>query len=113
MTTRTDVLTDLHEALGGLEAAMTSGRADRVLAAEGPLATATANLVSLASRPDGVDRHELRRIVLEARLAMARSHTLGTAAAALATAMFPQQGYGPRGLQPFRAWLPSTLATRT
>ena len=92
-----DVLERLTLALDGLCRSLETGRPDAVLAAEEPLADATAafraaDLAQLARRPD------IRMAMTQIRLAMDRCRTLGATAAGLAELLTPG-GYGPRGEQ--------------
>lgn len=111
MTHASDVLDRLTLALDALARGLESGRPDAVLAAEAPLAAAvgalsTADLASLAARPD------VRAAVMNVRLAVQRCQTLGDNAADIAAALIPA-GYGATG-QRANAWTaPPTIVTRT
>ncbi len=114
--TPSDVLTGVHASLHELEGALISGRADRVLEAEGPLSAAAARLARLVAQPlesAAIDRRDLRRLADTIQRSMARAQAMGAASAALVTAMLPPGNYGPRGLQPPTAWSSATVATRT
>jgi hypothetical protein len=91
----TDPLFELQAALDGLAAALTSGDPDAVLAAETPLAIATARLTALDGRPDGTAA-ELRARLQDIRRSVGRCRRLGAASADLLN-LFTAAEYGPAG----------------
>jgi hypothetical protein len=98
-------------ALDGLAVSLESGQPHEVLAAEAPVAAAvhalmTSDLNELARRSD------VRAAVMNVRLAMARCHTLGAAAAAVAATVVPSS-YGATGRRRGPSPLPSTVIART
>ncbi len=95
MQTDPDVLDRLLAALDGLARALSSGRADEVLAAEAPLADAAAAL-GAANRNVLGRRSDLRMMLTNLRLAVGRCQALGASAAALALVVSPVE-YGPSG----------------
>ncbi|MEO8481932.1 MAG: hypothetical protein ABI634_06955 [Acidobacteriota bacterium] len=111
MTQRSDALDRLTVALDGLAVSLESGQPDLVLVAEAPVSTAvhaltSSDLTELARRPD------VRAAVMNVRLAMARCHTLGAAAAAVAAAVVPAD-YGATGRRRGLSPRPSTVIART
>lgn len=108
MTTAPDALTVVVEALDGFAAALESGRAEAVLAAEELLAVAasglrTADLSALADHPGARIRID------EVRLRIARCRAMGQASTDLSTLLAPPT-YGPKGIEPLR---PPSVATIT
>jgi hypothetical protein len=106
-----DALDRLTLALDGLARGLERGTPDAVLAAEEPLADATAalraaDLTQLARRPD------IRFAMLQVRLAMSRCRTLGATAQDLAAVISPGD-YGPSGLQRRPRAVARTMGTRT
>jgi hypothetical protein len=105
-----DALDRLTVALDALARVLERGEPDAVLAAEEPVADATAalsqaDLEQLARRPDA------RMAILNVRLAMARCRALGASAREIATLTAPAD-YGPSGLR--RRWIaPPTMGRRT
>jgi hypothetical protein len=92
-----DVFDRVHDALTLLAEALESGRADRVLGAEPPVAAAAAALAD-AQRDSLVDDVRLRARLLETRLALERCRSLGETSRDLLTVMLPsQQAYGRAG----------------
>lgn len=111
VTPRSDALDRLTVALDELAVSLESGRPDAVLAAEAPVATAVhaltaTDLNALARRPD------LRAAVMNVRLAMARCHALGAAAAAVAGVFVPAD-YGASGRRRGHLPVPPTIVVRT
>ena len=105
-----DVFIALIDALDGFAAALESGRADQVLAAEEPLALAATRLrgadrTALATHPD------LGRQIEHIHHRLARCRALGTTPGDLLALMAPAT-YGPRGLQPVRVAPPAALTSR-
>jgi hypothetical protein len=114
--TPTAVLGQVHMSLRALEAALMSGRADRVLDAERPLAEAAASLAAMvAATPRGsvTDGGHVRRLAGDIQRSIQRARALGAASSDLVSAMLPPGTYGPRGLQPPTAWSSATVTTRT
>ncbi len=96
MTTVPEALASLETALNGLLAALESGRADVVLAAEEPLAAAVRQLVETAGQPD-FDRARVRTVLERVRLALARAQLLGAASAHYIQVVVPNASYGAQG----------------
>jgi len=97
--TLADALRTVAAALDALADALASGRPDRVLAAELPLARAVGALTAARLQP-GDDRREVRDERLAVRLALARCEHLGRASAALERLFRPQPPYGPASHRP-------------
>jgi hypothetical protein len=112
MTTASEALTRVQDALDTLRRALETGRPDVVLAAEGPLSASVLHLSASERSVAPADRGDVRQRLLETRLALTRCRTLGDASAELAAAAWPQAAYGPKGLPMTRAWSP-TVSART
>jgi hypothetical protein len=95
---RPDAIENLRTALNALADALAAGRPDDVLAAEAPLAVATADFAKTDFRQFAHDP-VVRAALMEARLALARCVALGKSAAELAAVMLPFSGYGPAGVR--------------
>lgn len=111
MSTEPDVLTRLTLALEGLAAALESGNADAVLAAEAPLGTAVSAL-KLVPPAEVIGHADARTRILNTRLALARCRTLGHAASRL-TAIVTSTGYGPSGRHQSQPPVATTMTTRS
>jgi hypothetical protein len=110
VTPAPDALTVLIEALDGFAAALETGRADTVLAAEELLAAAvsgirTADLALICRNPQTRGRLD------EARHKLTRCRAMGAAASGL-MAVMGTPVYGPRGLHPLATTPAPTLASR-
>ena len=88
-------------ALDGLASALARADVNAVMAAESPLAEATAALVSATSavrRESALDEHDVTRRIAAVRLLLERCRMLGAAPARLTGAMFATTStYGPAG----------------
>jgi hypothetical protein len=91
-----DAINKVHAALTGLANALETGDADRVLAAEQPLAEATTALETV-DRARLTDEVHLRARLLEARLALERCRALGDASAEMLNVLHPNSGYERTG----------------
>lgn len=89
MSTIPDLLTELQTALERLTLALTTGRPDAVLAAEGPVADALQKLKSIDPRLLTESRNEIAPRVLAVRQAIGSARRLGAASARIQAAMLP------------------------
>jgi len=96
VTTAPDVLLRLNAALDLLSAALESGDAGEVLAAEQPLASAVHALTAV-DRSLVTPSPALGRLLLETRLAVERCRSLGESSSDLLSIVTRQATYGPRG----------------
>ena len=96
MATIPDALAALEVALADLAAALTTGRPEAVLAAEGPLASAVQALVVAPRDPD-LDPDRIRAAVRAARIALITCQLLGRASGALEQVVVPQPAYTASG----------------
>ena len=110
MTPAPDALTVLIEALDGFGAALETGRAEAVLAAEERLAAAVSGIrtadLALVSRDS-----RTRGRIEEARHKLTRCRAMGAAASGLSMLM-GMPAYGPKGLQPVAPVSAATMASR-
>ena len=99
MTPTADEFTAAELALRGLVRALLTGRADEVLAAEGPLQTATADLAALCASGRVADPARVRKSARAIRIAVLECQALGYSAEALRRILIPDAAYpgaGPR-----------------
>ena len=94
MTTSADALRSVADALDALAEALASGRPDRVLAAEEPLAHAVRQLRTVPP-PGPADRPRVRVAARAVRLAIARCERIGRVSADIERLMRGESGYGP------------------
>lgn len=109
---RPDAIENLRSALNALADALAAGRPDDVLAAEAPLAVATADFAKTDFR-QFVHDPIVRAALMDARLAMARCVALGRSAAELAAVLLPFSGYGPAGGRVTAAMRPASVVSTT
>ncbi|HVQ40790.1 MAG TPA: hypothetical protein VMS54_01220 [Vicinamibacterales bacterium] len=99
MTPTADEFTAAENALRGLVHALLTGRADEVLAAEGPLQAATAELTALRASGRGLDPARVQQAARAIRIAVLECQALGYSAEALRRILIPDAAYpgaGPR-----------------
>ena len=98
MTPTTDEFTAVETALRGLIHALSTGRADEVLAAEAPLQAATAGLTALRASGRVADAARTRQATRAIRVAVLECQALGYSAEALRRVLIPDAVYpgGPR-----------------
>jgi hypothetical protein len=110
MTTRPDPFDALESALQGLVDALVSGQADRVLASEAAIQSATMALAELRQSPAAIDPRELRLRARAIQEAILKCRALGLSAEALRRVLIPSASYTGTG-RPCEARL-ATLASR-
>ena len=93
MTPTADEFTAAETALRGLVHALSTGRADEVLAAEGPLQAATAGLTALRASGCAVDAARVRQAARAIRIAVLGCQALGYSAEALRRILIPDAAY--------------------
>ena len=91
-TTLLDALIDVQSALEGLARALTTGNSDAVLAAEEPLASAVATLVTRPT-PAAADIPHLVQAINGVRSAVLRCEALGQSAGDFVRAVLPEPAY--------------------
>jgi hypothetical protein len=99
MTPTADEFTAAETALRGLVNALLTGRADKVLAAEGPLQAAMADLNALRASGRALDAARVRQAARDIRIAVFECQALGLSAEALRRILIPDAAYlgaGPR-----------------
>src|SRR5262245_1407531 len=109
---RPDAIENLRTALNALADALAAGRPDDVLAAEAPLAEATADFMKTDFRQFAHDPI-VRAALMDARLAMARCVALGRSAAELAAVVLPFSAYGRAGGRVATPSRPQSVASTT
>ena len=97
MTNLPDALILVESALERLSAAMATGQADAVLAAEEPLGEAV-RLLSACPKPAAEDRDRVRNGVRSVRIALAQCQRLGRTSAALEQLLTFGSVYGATGV---------------
>ena len=112
MTNLPDALILVESALDRLSAALATGQADAVLAAEEPLANAVQRL-STCPRPTLADRDRVRTGVRAVRLALAQCQRLGRNSAALEQLLTFNSAYGATGVHAHANARGGTLQART
>jgi len=119
MTPTADEFTAAELALRGLVRALLTGRADEVLAAEGPLQTATADLAALCASGRVADAAHVRQAARAIRIAVLECQALGYSAEALRRilihdAVYPGAGQRLRGSDgaPSDLWTRRSLDSR-
>jgi len=93
MTPTADEFTAVETALRGLVRALSSGRADEVLAAEAPLQAATAGLAALRASGRTLDATRVRQATRSIRIAVLECQALGYSAETLRRILIPDAGY--------------------
>ena len=91
-TTLLDALLELQAALEGLARALTTGHADKVLAAEEPLASAVASLVTRPA-PAPSEIAQLARAINGVRGAVLQCEALGKSAGDFIRTVLPEPAY--------------------
>lgn len=99
MTPTTDEFTAVETALRTLINALLTGRDDEVLAAEGPLQAATADLTALRASGRGLDAAHVRQAARAIRIAVLECQALGDSAEALRRILIPDAAYPGAGRQ--------------
>jgi hypothetical protein len=99
MTPTTDEFTAVETAVRGLVRALLTGRADEVLAAEGPLQAATEGLTALRASGRVADPARVRQAARAIRIAVLECQALGLSAEALRRILIPDAAYPGSGRQ--------------
>jgi hypothetical protein len=97
MTPTADEFTAAETALRGLVNALLTGRADEVLAAEGPLQAATADLTALRASGRVLDAARVRQAARAIRIVVLECQALGYSAEALRRILIPDAAYPGAG----------------
>ena len=97
MTPTADEFTAVEAALRRLVHALSTGRADEVLAAEGPLQTATAGLAALRASGRTLDAARVRQATRSIRIAVLECQALGYSAETLRRILIPDTAYPGAG----------------
>ena len=97
MTPTADEFTAVESALRGLVRALSTGRAEEVLAAEAPLQTATAGLTALRASGRVLDPTRVRQATRAIRIAVLECQALGYSAETLRRILIPDTAYPAAG----------------